>query len=434
MMESLVKRQSNKPAQTGSPITFNSGNASFEIDPYPGFATHAIHSGWEPPELESVGWTPVVPPICLSTTFRQNGAAGHQGFQYSRWGNPTRESLEKTLAKLEDADYALCYSTAMAVVANVAHLLRSGDEIICMDCVESDVHRFFTLIAPDGGLVVKFVDCTDLQQVQAALSERTRMLWLESPSNPTLRVVDIQALSTLVKNTNHDILVVVDNTYMSPYFQHPLELGADVVYHSLAKYINGHTDTMGGCAMLNNHEIHERLKFLQMEMGAVLSPFDAFMVQRGVKTLHLRMQEHMRNGLAVARFLELNPCVDKVIYPGLASHPQYELMKKQCKGYSGMLAFYIKGGKQEALTFTRNLHLFIVAESLGGVESLVSHPGTMTMRNVPEADRINLGITDNFIRVSVGLENIDDLLRDLDGALRAAVMRNKTEDRHNLAA
>ncbi|XP_055342853.1 cystathionine gamma-lyase-like [Paramacrobiotus metropolitanus] len=394
-----------------------------EFQPFPHFATSAIHVG---AETDQYGFRPVVTPISLATTFQQTEPGVFNGFDYSRSGNPTRNSLEKTLAALENGKHALCFSSGLGAMTNVIHLLDAGDEVISMNDLYGGSNRYFRLVASKCGIKVNLIDCTSLDKVRAALTDKTKLVWLETPTNPTLCVVDIQGVADVVKKFNKDIIVVVDNTFMSSYFQRPLDLGADMVHHSLTKYMNGHTDVVQGCVVVRDDELYKRLKFLQNSIGAIPSPFDCYMVQRGLKTLHLRMQEHMKNGLAVAKFLEQHPCVEKVVHPGLPSHPQYELMKRQCRGYSGMLSFYIKGGLQEAREFLKGIKIFTLAESLGGYESLAEHPGIMTHASVPEDQRKALGISDTLIRLSVGLENIEDLLADLDQALSAAVFHTKT--------
>jgi cystathionine gamma-lyase len=271
------------------------------------------------------------------------------------------------------------------------------------------------------GIETTFVDATDPDNVKKAIRPNTKLVWLETPTNPTLQLVDIQAVANIVKQ-HKDIIYVVDNTFMSSYFQQPLSLGADIAMHSLTKYMNGHSDSIMGCLCTSNEELYNRIKFLQNSFGAVPSPFECFLVNRGLKTLHLRMREHMRNGLEVAKYLESHPCVEKVIFPGLPSHPQHKLALRQCSGFSGMVSFNIRGGLTETNTFLKKLKVFILAESLGGYESLAEHPAVMTHASVPVEQRNKLGISDNLIRLSVGLESTDDLLNDLDQALRAAVV------------
>jgi len=377
------------------------------------FATQAIHAGQDPGKWKHRA---VVPPISLSTTFQQFAPAQFAEFEYSRSGNPTRQCLEESLAALECADYALCFSSGLAATMSLTHLLSNGDHIVCFDDLYGGTNRYFRTCASKMGIDVSFVDMRDIENVRKAILKNTKMIWIETPTNPTMKLVDIQAISNLLKSYP-GIISVVDNTFMSAYFQKPLKLGADVVMHSLTKYMNGHSDVVMGAIATSNREIYEKMKYLQNSLGAVPSPFDSFLVNRGLKTLHLRMERHMENGLAVAKFLENHKAVEKVIYPGLESHPQYELAKKQCSGSSGMVSFYLKGSLNEAQKFIKNLKLFMLAESLGSVESLAEIPSLMTHASVPHDQREKLGITDNLIRLSVGIESAKDLIQDLKQAL-----------------
>ncbi|CAG5133077.1 unnamed protein product, partial [Candidula unifasciata] len=347
------------------------------------------------------------------------------GFEYSRSGNPTRSCLEKCLAASEGARYGLCFASGLAATTSLTYLLKQGDHIVSMNDVYGGTNRFFSKCAAKMGLDISFVDCSNIQAVVDSLKSTTRMLWIETPTNPTMKLVDITAVCQAVRAVTQDWqekpFIVVDNTFMSAYFQRPLELGADMVMHSLSKYMNGHSDVIMGAIMLNDEELASKLKFFQNALGAVPSPFDCYLVNRGLKTLPVRMKEHMRNGLAVAKFLETHPAVEKVVHPGLPSHPQYELGKRQMIGYSGMLIFHIKGGLQEARTFLKSVKIFTLAESLGGYESLCELPSLQTHASVPDEQRKALGITDSLIRLSVGLEDIEDLIQDLDQALRASV-------------
>ncbi|XP_023809995.1 cystathionine gamma-lyase [Oryzias latipes] len=381
------------------------------------FATDAIHVGQEPEQWKSMA---VVPPISLSTTFKQYSPGDHAGFEYSRSGNPTRNCLEKAVAALDGAKYSLAFASGLATTVTVTHLLKSGDGIVCMDDVYGGTNRYFRRIAAGLGVDVSFADCTKPELLKAALKPNTKLVWIETPTNPTMKVVDIKACSDLVHEHNKDIVVVVDNTFMSAYFQRPLALGADICMYSATKYMNGHSDVVMGMLSLNNEGLCERLRFLQNALGGVPSPFDCFLCNRGLKTLHLRMEQHFKNGMAAAKFLEADPRVERVIFPGLPSHPQYDIMKRQCTGCPGMIAFYIKGKLENAKAFLCNLKLFAVAESLGGYESLAEHPAIMTHASVPENERTILGITDTLIRLSVGLEDEADIIEDLDQALNAA--------------
>ncbi|XP_020848656.1 cystathionine gamma-lyase [Phascolarctos cinereus] len=382
---------------------------------FPHFATRAIHEGQEPEQ-----WTcqAVVPPISLSTTFKQKAPGQHAGFEYSRSGNPTRKCLEKAVAALDGAEYCLAFASGLAATLNIAHLLKAGDHIICTDDVYGGTNRYFRHVASEMGLKISFVDCSKVKLLDAAITPETKLVWVETPTNPCLKVVDIEACAQVVHS--HEIILVVDNTFMSAYFQRPLDLGADICMYSATKYMNGHSDVVMGLVSMNSENLFKRLSFLQNAIGAVPSPFDCYLCLRGLKTLQIRMKQHFKNGLAVAKFLEVDPRVEKVIYPGLPSHPQYELIQRQCTGCPGMITFYIKGELAHAEAFLKSLKIFTLAESLGGYESLVELPSIMTHSSVPEEDRQQLGISDTLIRLSVGLEDIDDLLEDLNQALKAA--------------
>ncbi|KAJ3599512.1 hypothetical protein NHX12_033472 [Muraenolepis orangiensis] len=386
--------------------------------PFKSFATEAIHVGQEPEQWKSMA---VVPPISLSTTFKQYGPGEHAGFEYSRSGNPTRNCLEKAVAAMDGAKYCLSLASGLAATMTITHMLKTGDGIVCMDDVYGGTNRYFQRIATELGLKVGFADCTKPAKLKAALKPNTKLVWIETPTNPTMKVVDIRVCSDLVHEHNKDIVVVVDNTFMSAYFQRPLALGADICMYSATKYMNGHSDVVMGLVSVVRDDLYERLKFLQNALGAVPSPFDCYLCNRGLKTLHLRMEQHFKGAMAAAKFLEADPRVERVVFPGLPSHPQYEVMKKQCTGCPGMISFFIKGKLEHASTFLRNLKLFAIAESLGGYESLAEHPAIMTHASVPEKEREVLGISDTLIRLSVGLEDVEDILEDLDQALNAAV-------------
>lgn len=381
------------------------------------FETNAIHAGQEPEQWKSRA---VVPPISMSTTFKQFGPGETAGYDYGRSGNPTRIALETCLASLERAKYSLTFSSGLATLTTLSYLLKSGDQILSVDDVYGGSNRFFQNCSSRMGIEIGFVDMLDLNKVKAALKPNTAMVWVETPTNPTLKLIDIVGVCKLAKEHNPNIVVVVDNTFASSYFQNPLSLGADIVMHSLTKYMNGHSDVIMGAIMLNDDELYKRMNFLQNSCGAVPSPFDCFLVNRGLKTLGLRMREHQQNGLKIATALSSHPKIEKVIYPGLESHPQHELYKRQMKGFGGMIAFYIKGDLAAASLFMKSLKLVTLAESLGGYESLVEHPALMTHASVPAEQRAELGINDNFIRMSIGLENADDLLNDISNALNIA--------------
>jgi len=364
----------------------------------------------------------VVPPISLSTTYKQDAPGEPKKHDYSRAGNPSRDVLEKCLAALEDAKHCRVYSSGLAASMTVANLLKVGDHVLCSDDVYGGTQRFFRRVAvPNHGIEASFVDMTDLTAFEQHLQANTKMVWVESPTNPLLKVVDIAAVSAAAKKYNSEMLVVVDNTFMSPFFQRPLSLGADIVVHSITKYINGHSDVVMGAVMSDLDSVGQHLFFQQLAVGAVPSPFDCFLVNRGVKTLHVRMRAHMSNAVAVARFLESNARVARVLYPELESHPQHHVHRKQTKGMSGMVSFYLKGQLQQSRAFLSNLKIFTLAESLGGYESLAELPAVMTHASVPAEERAKLLITDNLIRISVGIEDVDDLIADLDQALKKAI-------------
>jgi cystathionine gamma-lyase len=384
-----------------------------------GFGTKAIHVGQEP---ERWDMNQVVPCISLSTTYKQERPGEPKGHDYSRAGNPTRDVLQENIAALENGQFCRVYSSGLAASMSLANILKTGDHIVCSDDVYGGTQRYFRRVSvPQHGIKLDFADLTDVENLKAVLKPETKLVWVESPSNPLLKVVDIAAVVEVAKRHNKEIIVVVDNTFMSPYFQNPLNLGADVVVHSITKYINGHSDVVMGCAVTNNPAIDEHLFFMQLAVGAVPSPFDCYLVNRGIKTLHLRMKAHSESAMSVAQWLEKDPRIEKVLYPALESHPQHEIHKKQTSGMSGMLSFYLKGGLKESRTFLSSLKVFTLAESLGGYESLAELPSVMTHASVPAADRAILGITDNLIRLSIGCEEKKDLIADLDQALEAAM-------------
>lgn len=381
------------------------------------FATRAIHEGNEPEQWRHMS---LVPPITMSTSFKQDGPAQPRFYEYSRTGNPTRDCLEKCLASIDNAKFGLLFSSGSAATTTITHLLSAGDHVVSMDDLYGGTSTYFRTIASRLGIKTDFVDATDPENVEKAIKPNTKMLWFETPTNPTMKLVDIAAIASIAKN-HEDCFMVIDNTFMSPYFQRPLDLGADLVMSSATKYINGHTDVIMGAVTTNREDLHTRLRYLQNAMGCVPSPFDCYLVNRSVKTLAVRMKQHMENGLAVANFLKTHPCVEKVMHPGLPSHPQHELSKRQCFGHSGMLAFCIKGNDVEvSKKFFKHLKVFSLAESLGGCESVCKLPSRMPANARPQEVMDKMGLTDGLIRVSCGLENAEDLIRDLDQALRAA--------------
>jgi len=388
-------------------------NGTSHEEEYKGFGTKAIHAGCKPDPHSGA----VITPISLSTTFQQSSPGVHAGYDYSRSGNPTRDAFEKNIAALENAKFALAFASGLAATSTITFLLNSGDHVICMDDVYGGTRRNFTRIATRHGLQFTYIDFSKPGAFEGAITEKTKLAWLETPTNPLLKITDIAKVAEVAKK--HNIIFVVDNTFMSPYFQNPLDLGADVVVHSVTKFINGHSDVVMGVLATNKTELYTELKFLQNGIGAVPSPFDCFLALRGVKTLHVRMKEHERNAFKIVKFLESHPKVERVVYPGLPSHPQHELAKKQMTGFGGMLIFYIKGGIAESNLFLEKIKIFALAESLGGVESLIELPSIMTHASVPAEERAKLGISDTLIRLSVGIEDADDLIADIDQALNA---------------
>lgn len=380
------------------------------------FETRAIHIG-EEPNLKEGGTGDVAMPIHLASTYARKAVdIPTAGYEYSRTDNPTRTALQSRLAALEGAQYALAFASGLAAETSLfLSLLNSGDHVVAFDDLYGGTRRLFSQIFQKKFQVqLTYVDAREPANVEQAIRENTRLIWLETPTNPLLKLCDIQAISEIAHRRN--ILVVVDNTFMSPYFQQPLTLGADIVMHSTTKYINGHSDSVGGAVMLNDADLYEKIKFTQNAAGAILSPFECFMILRGTKTLAVRMREHQHNALTIGKYLESHPRVNEVIYPGLESHPQHELAKRQMTGFGGMLSFELNGDLSDAKRFVESLRYFAVAESLGGVESLIELPAIMTHASVPPEERRKIGLSDGLIRISVGIEHIDDLLDDLEGA------------------
>jgi len=376
--------------------------------------TLAIHAGQRPDPLTGA----VMTPVYLTSTYVQDGPGVHKGFEYSRTRNPTRDALEGCLAALEGGRHGLAFASGLAATDALLHTLSAGDHVVLSDDVYGGTFRIFDRVFRRHGVEFTAVDMTDPAAVERALRPATRMLWIETPTNPMLKVVDLAAMAALARPRR--IRTVVDNTFATPFFQRPLALGIDVVCHSTTKYLNGHSDVIGGAVVTSDEEAHAALRFLQNAVGGVPSPMDAFLVLRGLKTLHVRMRRHEENALAIARSLAADPRVERVIYPGLPSHPQHALAARQMSGFGGMLAFVIRGGLPAATAFLRAVRIFACAESLGGVESLVEHPAIMTHASVPPETRRRLGIDDGLVRVSAGIESADDLLADLDRGLAAA--------------
>merc|ERR1711862_135730 len=338
----------------------------------------------------------VVPPISMSTTFKQDAPADLKMYEYGRSGNPTRGVLEACQASLDGAKHACVFSSGLATSTTITHLLSAGDHVISMDDLYGRTNRYFRKVAARMNIETSFVDATNPKNIEAAIRPNTRMVWCESPTNPTLKVVDIKAVAEITKK-HPNIFLVVDNTFLSCYFQRPLELGADIVMYSLTKYMNGHTDIIMGAACTSNDDLADRLRFLQNAIGPVPSPFDCYLLNRGMKTLPVRMQQHQRSGLQVARWLESDSRVEKVLHPGLSSHPQHDVARRQMRGFSGMISFYLKGGLEESKKFLSSLKLITLAESLGGYESLAELPYLMTHASIEEKERVALGVTNNLI-------------------------------------
>ncbi|MFZ3230189.1 MAG: cystathionine gamma-synthase [Pseudobdellovibrio sp.] len=374
------------------------------------FSTRSIHAGQHPDPTTGA----IMTPVYLTSTYVQQSPGVHQGWEYSRTHNPTRKAYENCLANLEGGKFGFAFASGCAAATTILHILKKGDHIVAMDDMYGGTYRLFDKVLQNDGFEFSYVDLTQVENFAKAIKPNTKMVWLETPTNPTLKLTDISAISEIAKQKN--IIVVVDNTFMSPYFQRPLELGADIVVHSATKYIGGHSDMVGGVAATSNALLAEKLAFLSNSIGAVQGPFDSFLALRSLKTLPLRMKAHAENAMKVAEFLEKHPLVEKVVYPGLKSHPQHELAKKQMSGFSGMITFFIKGGLSASKKFLESVQVFALAESLGGVESLVEHPAIMTHASVPAEQRKKLGIDDSLIRLSVGIEDIDDLIADLNQA------------------
>lgn len=381
------------------------------------FATRTIHGGQAPEPTTGA----VMPPIVTSSTYIQSSPGEHAGYEYSRSQNPTRFAWERSVANLEGGSRGYAFASGMAATSTILELLDSGDHVVAMDDLYGGSFRLFDKVRErSAGLTFSYVDMADVDAVAAALTAKTRMIWIETPSNPMLKLVDIRAVVEKARAHNPDMIVVVDNTFATPYNQRPLELGADIVMHSATKYLNGHSDMVGGIAVVGDREeLQEQMAFLQNSIGAVAGPFDSYLALRGVKTLALRMKHHNEAALAIAQWLEQHPRVKKVIHPGLPSHPQHELAKAQMEGFGGMISIFLDGDLGHARRFLEAVEIFALAESLGGVESLIEHPAIMTHASIPAENRQKLGIHDNFVRISVGIEDTQDLIDDLAQALEA---------------
>ena len=376
------------------------------------FATRTIHAGQEPDPTTGA----IMPPIYATSTYVQESPGVHKGYEYSRTQNPTRMAYERCLADLESGTHGFAFASGMAATGTILELVASGGHIIAMDDLYGGTRRLFSGVRErSAGLDFSYVDLSDLDAAAAALRDNTAMIWIESPTNPLLKLVDLRGIVTLAKKSG--AIVVVDNTFATPYLQRPLEYGCDIVMHSATKFINGHSDMVGGVVATSSDKLAKRLAYLQNSIGSVSGPFDSFLALRGLKTLDVRMERHCSSSLKIAEWLENDERVERVIYPGLPSHPQHELAKTQMPGFGGIVTFFIKGDLENARRFLERCQVFALAESLGGVESLVDHPAIMTHASVPAEEREKLGISDTLIRLSVGIEAVDDLITDLDQAL-----------------
>jgi cystathionine gamma-lyase len=376
------------------------------------FATRAIHAGQSPDPTTGA----IMPPIYATSTYVQESPGVHQGYESSRPQNPTRMAYERCIADLESGTHGFAFASGMAAIGTILELLDTGSHVVALDDLYGGTRRLFTGVRErSAGLDFTYVDLADTAAIEAALRDDTRMIWIESPSNPLLKIVDIRAVAEIAKRRN--VLLVCDNTFATPYLQQPLALGCDIVMHSATKFLNGHSDMVGGVAVTADDSLANQLAYLQNSIGAVAGPFDSFLALRGLKTLDVRMERHCRSAAMIAGWLEHDSRVVHVLYPGLESHPQHELASRQMPGFGGIVTFFIKGKLAEARRFLERCEVFALAESLGGVESLVDHPGIMTHASVPEKERAALGISDQLIRLSVGIEDVDDLIADLDQAL-----------------
>ena len=376
------------------------------------FNSKTIHGGQQPDK----GYGAVMPPVYLTSTYAQSTPGGHQGYEYSRTHNPTRTALETALASIEDGTHGFCFGSGMAAIDAVIKLLSPGDEVISTNDLYGGSYRIFTKIFEDFGIKFHFVDMQDPANVAEKINDKTKLIWVETPTNPMMNVVDIEAMHKLV--VSKEILLGVDNTFASPYLQQPLTMGADIVMHSATKYLGGHSDVILGALVVRDVALAERLSFIQNASGAVCGPLDAFLVLRGIKTLHVRMQRHCENGEKIAHFLANHPEVAKVYWPGFPTHPNHEVAKRQMNGFGGMISFVLGDDSLKKATQTvEQLHLFTLAESLGGVESLAGHPASMTHASIPKSEREKSGVVDGLIRLSVGIEDSDDLIEDLKQAL-----------------
>lgn len=376
------------------------------------FNSKIIHGGQEPDQAYGA----VMPPIYQTSTYAQTTPGGHKGFEYSRTHNPTRQALERALASIESGDYGFAFGSGLAAMDAVLKLLKPGDEVISTDDLYGGSYRLFTKIFEDFGIQFHFVNMSNPEAVEAGVTSKTKMVWVETPTNPMMNIIDIKAMAQLCKK--HKLLLAVDNTFASPYLQQPLVLGADIVMHSATKYLAGHSDVILGSLVTKDSKLAERLAFIQNASGAVPGPMDSFLTLRGIKTLHLRMQRHCENAAQIAKYLQAHPKIEKVYWPGFESHPNHDIAKSQMTDFGGMLSFITKGADYKAaIQIVEKLKLFTLAESLGGVESLAGHPASMTHASIPKAQREKSGVVDALIRLSVGVEDVRDLIADLEQAI-----------------
>lgn len=377
------------------------------------FGTRAIHEGQHPDPATGA----IMTPIYQTSTYVQEAPGVHKGYAYARGKNPTRVALEQCLASLENATYALCFSSGMGASDTIIKLLRPGDEVICTDDLYGGTYRMFTKVFANYGIVFHFVDMHNVAAVKNLINPKTKMLWIETPTNPMMKVIDIKCYTDIAKS--HHIISVVDNTFASPYLQNPIDLGADIVMHSATKYLGGHSDVVMGALMTSNKDLYDQLAFITNSCGPVPGPMDSFLVLRGLKTLHLRMKAHCENGKLVAEFLRSHPKVSKIYWPGFADHPLHDVAVKQMRGFGGMLSFSLKSDSfEDATKLAQSLRVFSLAESLGGVESLIGHPASMTHASIPRDERIKTGLSDSLLRLSIGVEDGSDLIEDLEQALK----------------
>lgn len=377
-----------------------------------GFGTKAVHAGVRPDPASGA----IMTPIYQTSTYVQSAPGDHKGYEYARTQNPTRDALQESLAALENGTYGICFASGMAAMDNILKLLKSGDRVIAGNDLYGGSYRLLTKVFRQLGVESSFIDLTDPARLRSEITPETKLIWLETPTNPVMQVIDISGVVQVARA--HDVLVCVDNTFASPFLQNPLDLGADLVHHSVTKYIAGHSDVVMGAVITRNEQLAERLYFLQNAAGAVPGPQDCFLTLRGVKTLHLRMERSCANAMKIARFLDQHPGVGRVNYPGLESHPQHEVAKRQMKSFGAMISFdLVDQSVEAAYSVMRKTSLFSLAESLGGVESLIGHPASMTHASIPREERLKTGLTDSLIRLSIGIESVEDLIGDLEQAL-----------------